>query len=1407
MTNQSDSKTPHEKMPSGAAMAGTASGMRKLDRLSLYAWLPIPLLLILIAGLWVANLQTVYESRAAMVLLNVFFTWLASLFICILTARGFLGSGQPGLLMFGCGSLLWGVTSLAAAAVVNRINPTITVHNLGALAAALCHLVGMLWLGRLTRPRRWLVVGYAGALLAAGLIFWAAMAGVTPVFFVQGQGGTPIREIVLLLAVASFAWVAWRMISKFQRQTGTFYYWYGLGLALFAVGLTGVILLSVQGGILGWTNRLTQYLGSAYLLIAAVAATRETGTRKLSLSEVDDAYLRNELLPAFQNRQYLRLVLRYGSAVVAVAAAYGLRLAVATHLGSDLPPYLMFAAPQIAVVLFAGFGPGVLAALLADMVVACWILPPVGQFYIASPVDRLGMIIYTGVSLLFCVLIELYRRSRDKAAAYDREAALRESRERLSLALASSGMATFDWDIVNDKRTWDDNVHRMLGTRPETFAGTADELFRVIHPDDRDTVQDALSKALDTGVYETEFRAVWPDGSIRRIATRGRVRYDDSGRAVRMAGVCWDVTERKQAEVALRRYEQLAEHTRDKILFVSRDDGRIFEANAAACRQYGYSREEMLTLTIQDLRAPNTRQFTLEQMALADEGGILFETVHRRKDGSSFQVEVSSHGATVDGQRTLISVIRDISERKRIEETLRESEERYRQLFQSLQEGFYLAKPIYDDSGNCRDALYLDVNPAFEHIMQRTRDQIVGKRFKELVPLIKSEWFDVFGKVTRTGEPASHQSYSDVFGQYFEAFVFCPTPGCFAVLVSDITERKRAESVLQTTLQRFYAILSGMNSGVLLVTDEGRVEYANQGFCERFNLKDSPGDLPGLASHAMIEKIRNIYLHPEEAVARIQEIVNQGQTIKGEEIAMKGGRTCLRDFVPLSIDGKSYGRLWLHTDITERKQAEEELQKLASVVQHSREFISIATPDGRMLFVNEAGAEMLGLPAEKVDQYHILQVIPDHLQDKVKNEVLVSLISEGFWEGELQYRNLETGTLMDVHATTFTIYDQDKKTPLYLANTSIDITERKRIEDALRLSEEKFARAFANNPAAIALSRLEDGMFLEVNDTWVTMNGYSREEAIGHSARQMHIWPTPEAAKCFVQTLMEKGSIHGQEQEFFRKSGETFVTELSAQLLTMRGEKVIISTLVDITERKETEQALRKTAEDLARSNKDLERFAYAASHDLQEPLRTVASFVDLLARRYQDRLDDEAREYIQFAVDGAKRMQGLIHDLLAFSRVAHAERIFTPVKIESILVEVKLSLATVIEETNAAITHGSMPEVMGNPTQLRQLLQNLIGNAIKYRKETEAPRIHIDAEQQDGQYYFSVADNGIGFDQEHAERIFTIFQRLHTHGKYKGSGVGLAICKRIVEHHDGSIWADSQTGKGSIFHFTLKAV
>jgi len=238
----------------------------------------------------------------------------------------------------------------------------------------------------------------------------------------------------------------------------------------------------------------------------------------------------------------------------------------------------------------------------------------------------------------------------------------------------------------------------------------------------------------------------------------------------------------------------------------------------------------------------------------------------------------------------------------------------------------------------------------------------------------------------------------------------------------------------------------------------------------------------------------------------------------------------------------------------------------------------------------------------------------------------------------------------------------------------------------------------------------------------------------------------------------------------------------------------------------ELEQLVRGRTAELARSNAELEQFAYVASHDLQEPLRMVSSYVQLLAHRYQDKLDSDANEFIAFAVDGAKRMQALINDLLSFSRVGTRGKPFEPTDCGLALDCALDNLRVAIEESGATVIRAPLPTVAGDATQLTELFQNLIGNAVKFRRPQEPPRVEVAAERRAGEWLFSVRDNGIGLDMRFAERIFMIFQRLHTRREYPGTGIGLAMCKKIVERHGGRIWVESAPGKGATFYFTIPA-
>jgi PAS domain S-box-containing protein len=363
--------------------------------------------------------------------------------------------------------------------------------------------------------------------------------------------------------------------------------------------------------------------------------------------------------------------------------------------------------------------------------------------------------------------------------------------------------------------------------------------------------------------------------------------------------------------------------------------------------------------------------------------------------------------------------------------------------------------------------------------------------------------------------------------------------------------------------------------------------------------------------------------------------------------------------------------------------------------------------------------------------------------------------------------------------------------------------ERKQAEEAMRASEERFGKAFRASPIAVSLFRRKDETLIDANEAWERLTGYSVREAVGKSGRDLNLFVFPEESDHRMAALLHDGKVRNGELQLRHKAGEMRYVSASGELVNLGGEAAVLSMLEDITERKRAEEKLRRQAEALKRSNEELEQFAYVASHDLQEPLRMVSSYVQLLARRYQGQLDQDADEFIHFAVDGANRMKTLINDLLAYSRVGTRGKPFEPIELETVFDRVLVNLQLSIEEGGVVTTHDPLPTVQADDTQMIQLFQNLIGNAIKFRGE-KPPQIHVGAEPRDDAWLFYVRDNGIGLDPQYANRIFLLFQRLHGKDEYPGTGLGLAICKKIVERHGGRIWVESQPGQGTTFYFTL---
>jgi PAS domain S-box-containing protein len=319
------------------------------------------------------------------------------------------------------------------------------------------------------------------------------------------------------------------------------------------------------------------------------------------------------------------------------------------------------------------------------------------------------------------------------------------------------------------------------------------------------------------------------------------------------------------------------------------------------------------------------------------------------------------------------------------------------------------------------------------------------------------------------------------------------------------------------------------------------------------------------------------------------------------------------------------------------------------------------------------------------------------------------------------------------------------------------------------------------------------------------MYGYSEEEAIRMNIEHLTALGKVDEQKDFVRRLFSGEAVTSFETQRLTKDGRILDVWMTVTKLVDDAGKVIgiASTERDITERKMAEAQLKCSLADLERSNKELEQFAYAASHDLQEPLRMISSYTQLLAERYEGQLDDKAKKYIHYVVNGAIHMQTLINDLLAYSRVGMHGQPLKPTDSHSALGEAIGNLATTIKENQAIITNDDLPTVRADASQLALVFQNLLANAIKFRGE-DPPRIHVSAQDHGREWVFAIKDNGIGIEPQHAGRIFVIFQRLHTQEEYPGTGIGLTVCKRIVERHGGKIWVESEPGNGATFFFTI---
>jgi PAS domain S-box-containing protein len=632
-------------------------------------------------------------------------------------------------------------------------------------------------------------------------------------------------------------------------------------------------------------------------------------------------------------------------------------------------------------------------------------------------------------------------------------------------------------------------------------------------------------------------------------------------------------------------------------------------------------------------------------------------------------------------------------------------------------------------------------------------------------------------------------------------------------IYDDITARKAAETALREGEARFRRTFELAGAGLAHVSLDGRFLRVNPRLCE----------VLGYTEQEMIRFTVKDISHPED-----RDLADgpRGRVVRGEADSARLEKRYLRKdgsvvwmSLAIALERDAAGRplyaISVLEDVTARKEAETALReseaRFRSIVDSANEGILVYDGDLKVIDVNAAAERIIGLPrSAMIGEPGFTSLLPCVRVDGAplppgERPTRRTVNGGRPLSGEIIGIKRAGGAVTWLSVNTGFLRRPGEEKFYGIVSTIGDITARRHAEEALRESEELFRKTFELAASGIAHVSL-DGRFMRANRRLSEMLGYAEGELIGRSVKEIS-FPDDRDVTDAERALIRAGERESVrfEKRYLRKDGSAVWVSLGVALVRsgLGTPQYEIAMFDDITERKQAEQALREAHEELKRSNSELEQFAYVASHDLQEPLRMVSSYTQLLVRRYNDKFDADAKEFMAYVVDGATRMKQLIEDLLAYSRVGTKGKDFKPVAVEKSLRRAITNLKAAIEESGAAVTNDPLPIVPADEVQLAQLFQNLMGNALKFRSPS-VPRIHVGVKDLEDKYEFSVADNGIGIEPQYFERIFMVFQRLHNKGEYPGTGIGLAIVKKVVERHGGQIRVESKLGEGSAFIFTL---
>jgi PAS domain S-box-containing protein len=963
----------------------------------------------------------------------------------------------------------------------------------------------------------------------------------------------------------------------------------------------------------------------------------------------------------------------------------------------------------------------------------------------------------------------------------------------------------------------------------------------MIAPEDRELVRQYMDAGYE-GRYEN--RLLRKDGSTLVVETQAK-HFAYRGRTVRVTTVR-DITERKQAEEALRaseqKFRQLHETMHAGVVFQD-TNGKIVSMNSAAKRILGRTEEEFLGETSVSVEHHTIREDGspfpgLEHPAMLalrtgrEVDGVVMGVFNPLEDAYRW-IEINATPLFREGEKIpyqVYTVFSDITERKQAEKESRASQA----LLRAVMEGS--PDPIFVKD---RESRIIMGNSALFRVWGKSMEEVLGKNDRELYedPAIAEAIIANDRMVLQSGTSQAIEEVA-LTRDGLRTYLSTKTPfrnsngeivGILGI-ARDITERKQQEQQIEAHRQLLETVTSKLPTGVAVI----------RGADLKILLINPAYQIVAPGKEIIGKTIEEVWPETQPHFReRCLHVLATGETYHAVDEPFMIRRSPdspleLTYFiwslfrVPLPGD-EGWGIMSVVLETTERKQAQSLLQRQAELLHLSYDAIIVWRLGGRIESWNKGAEELYGYSQEEaVDQvtHDLLKTIHPEPWPQIE----AKLHERKFWEGELKHRTRE-GREVIVSARLQLVPDSNAVERVLEINR--DITERKQAEGTLRESEAKLQAALASIPDAVFISDVE-GRLVNFNDAFATYHRFRSKDECSRSIADCPTYleaymadghPAPPEMWAIPRALRGE-TVKNTHYTLQRKdTGETWTGGYSFSPIRDKDEVIIGSVVVarDITEQQQMKEKLRKSRDELElrvherttelktfmakleQSNQALQDFASIASHDMKEPLRKVISFGNMLRQKSGDSLGQSGKDYLNRMLHATERMQSLLTGLLDYSRVTTTSEPFEEIDLSDLIGEVLSDLEVRILKTGGKLNIGDLPVIQADPTQMRQLFQNLIGNALKFHKPGEKPMVQVrSASNSDSGCQIIVEDNGIGFDEQYLERIFAPFQRLHGRSEYEGTGMGLAICKKIVERHGGSITARSEPGKGSTFLIML---